>query len=140
MKVSKGEDGTKVFEYEAVSMEQEDIDQEWKIVQRKIIQYAVNPVQESNQIDEKTIKEDGTKSFRTKIVLSWIFCNLVLVVIFTNQLSLEYLFPRRTSAINPYLTFLFWSVAIISFIRALGSSIYMIQWYKEKKEDAALLL
>jgi chitin synthase len=130
----KGTDGTTEFEFE-YSTEQEDVDAEWS--ERKIMlsTYVNNPVVESSVTDDKTAKEDSTKIFRTNIVLSWIFSNMLLIGLFTNKVTLKLVFPHHQGSINPYLTFLFWSVAAISLVRAIGSTIYMAQWIKERKED-----
>jgi chitin synthase len=85
--------------------------------------------------DEKTKQEDGTREFRTKVVLFWIFCNMLLIFIFTNDYSLRLLYPQDVT-INPYLGFLFWSVAILSFIRFIGSTVYIVNWWGEKVSDA----
>ena len=118
-------DGSAVeFEIE-ISTEQEEVDAAWKSYSQRLANYKnfVEPTGDTR--DEKTIKEDGTREFRTRVVLSWILTNLILIVLFTNDFALELMFPNKSiGAINPYLTFLFWSVTVLAFIRFVGCSIF----------------
>ena len=127
---TKAADGRELFVFDALT-DQDDINEDWHLKVKKLKEYASNPVIESQG---ELSKEDGSKEFRTTIVLSWIFSNLVLVVIFTNDYSLQS-FNTGKQNVNPYLTFLFWSVAYISLVRAIGSGVYMYQYYGEKLSD-----
>ena len=122
--------------YNQVVTDQEVVDKEWT-TKRILMESYLKDTETAPpiSIDEKSAKEDAAKTFRTKILLGWIFSNLVLVCAFTNELSLKYLFPRHKDKVNPYLTFLFWSVTFLSLVRAIGSTIYMYQYYQEKKQD-----
>jgi chitin synthase len=91
-----------------------------------------------------TKQEDSCKEFRTGVVLSWILSNsllvtvnLIQIAIFTNSGTLSSLFPRKDGSVNPYLTFLFWSIAAISAIRFIGSVMYMFSYFADKRTDAA---
>lgn len=81
------------------------------------------PIKQSR--DPKTKQEDYYRAFRTRLVLSWIISNLVLVVIITNVTTFEWMgtFQARSTA---YLGFILWSVAGLAAIRFLGSTLYLI--------------
>ena len=119
-----GDDSTAEYEIE-ISTEQEEVDAAWKSYNQRLLDYRnfVEPTGDSR--DEKTRKEDGTREFRTRVVLSWILTNLVLIAMFTNEFMLELMFPNKSvGAINPYLTFLFWSVAVIALVRFIGCTVF----------------
>jgi chitin synthase len=117
-----------------VPTEFKEIDAAWKRFKKELEDSKTSKSVDHKPVNEKESNEDSTKEFRTKIVLFWILCNLLLVVLFTNSYSLNKLFPHQ-NGVNPYLTFLFWSVAFLSFVRFFGSAVYMIQWWKEKMVD-----
>jgi len=117
-------------------VEQQDIDQAWQEKQ-KVLKSYLYQAETPPPVDQKAVKEDAARTFRTKILIGWIFSNLLLIVIFTNELSLKYLFPRTSTSVNPYLTFLFWSTTFLSLVRAIGSTVYIYQVRKEAKEDRA---
>ncbi|KAI8902971.1 chitin synthase-domain-containing protein [Globomyces pollinis-pini] len=130
------DDGVEVYELE-VPTEEDDVNDAWNQTMKQIEYNKTHRTEGDNKRDEKTKKEDATKEFRTKVVLSWIASNLILIVIFTNPYSLNYLFKNTDiSVVNPYLTFLFWSVAGLALIRFIGCSVYMTQWWMEKVQDA----
>lgn len=123
--LKKNSDGT-TAEYEIeISTEQEEVDAAWKSYNQRLTNYKTHVEPTGDNRDEKTRKEDGTKEFRTRVVLSWILTNLILIVLFTNEFALELMFPNKSiGAINPYLTFLFWSVAALSLVRFIGCAIF----------------
>ncbi|KAJ3389593.1 Chitin synthase, class 2 [Entophlyctis sp. JEL0112] len=82
----------------------------------------------------KTDDDDFFKQFRTNTVLLWFFSNFLLVFIFTNGWVLQNI--TKAGSVNPYLSFLLWSVAILSFIRFLCSTIYIVGWMKEWTVDS----
>jgi chitin synthase len=116
----------------------------WKEFAKKLKEKP--PTAVSKPIDQAVMNEDSSKEYRTKVVLFWMFCNAALVIVFTNNTFLDMLFPRTQMGatgpnyVNPYLTFLFWSVAFLSFFRFVGSALYMSQWWKEKALDKAQAL
>jgi len=91
--------------------------------------------------DETTKQEDDKKNFRTNLVLLWLVCNLALIY-FIVKCSNQDWFKRIFNLTkyfestketredyennNPYLTFIFWSVAFLSLVRFLGSTYYLI--------------
>lgn len=79
--------------------------------------------------DASTKKEDYYRNFRTNLVLAWMFSNAFLIVFFTSQTWLNYVakhYSHGDKSINPYLTFVFWSVTGLSAFRAFGSIWYLI--------------
>jgi chitin synthase len=94
--------------------------------------------------DETTKQEDDKKNFRTNLVLIWLTCNLGLIIFMTKFFNIDFVnkvfgndkrdFIHRLIGANRddfnenpiYLTFIFWSVAILSFIRFVGSTYYLI--------------
>lgn len=82
-------------------------------------------VPEKQHRDAKTKQEDYYRAFRTRLVLSWIVSNLILVVVITNTTSLDFIgtFQARSTV---YLGFVLWSVAALAAIRFIGSTLYLI--------------
>ncbi|KAJ3271890.1 Chitin synthase, class 2 [Terramyces sp. JEL0728] len=128
-------DGTTIFQYKA--MDQTDVNTAWKAALKKVT--SPDNTEVVDKRDAKTKAEDATKEFRTKVVLFWVFCNVALIIFFTNTASLSHFFPNNYAdgdTSNPYLTFLFWSVAGLSLVRFIGSILYIFQWWAEKIADA----
>ncbi|KAI8877991.1 glycosyltransferase family 2 protein [Backusella circina FSU 941] len=75
------------------------------------------------EIDPKQKQEDYYRSFRTRLVICWIFTNLILVVVICTVDSFGKLgdFNDRS---NTYLAFILWSVAGLSCFRFIGSLCY----------------
>ncbi|TPX75810.1 chitin synthase [Chytriomyces confervae] len=82
---------------------------------------------------DDTTDDDFFKQFRTFVVVFWFFSNFLLVFIFTNP----WINGKITTAgdINPYLGFLLWSVAALSLVRFVFSTIYLMQWGVEYMQD-----
>lgn len=80
--------------------------------------------------DAKTKQDDYFRNFRTKTVLFWVFSNALLIVLLTNQQLINAVFTslsiQSTTSFNPYLTFIFFSVAALSLVRFIGSLTYLI--------------
>lgn len=102
-----------------------------------------NRVTDTQKRDAKTKQEDYFKLYRTRVVLLWLLCNGLVVSLMTNDAFSLWLLntvqrSKNTSQgqIHPYLTFIFWSVAILSFIRFCFSTAYMIQFSRETASDA----
>ncbi|KAF4439844.1 chitin synthase [Fusarium austroafricanum] len=76
--VTKGEKNEVVVE--EVEKEQEDIDSQFEQTVRR----ALAPFKEEEEI-EKADVEDGYKSFRTGLVVSWLFGNILLIVCITSD-------------------------------------------------------
>ncbi|KAJ3072201.1 Chitin synthase, class 2 [Podochytrium sp. JEL0797] len=80
-----------------------------------------------------TTDDDFFKQFRTNTVLLWCFSNFILVFVFTNGFILQAI--TKPGQVNPYLSFLLWSVATLSFIRFVCSTIYLVGWLREWASD-----
>ncbi|KAF5023976.1 hypothetical protein F66182_3962 [Fusarium sp. NRRL 66182] len=76
--ITKGEKDEAVVE--EVEKEQEDIDSQFEQTVRR----ALAPFKEEEEI-EKADVEDGYKSFRTGLVVSWLFGNILLIVCITSD-------------------------------------------------------
>lgn len=80
-------------------------------------------------VDLKQKQEDFFKSFRTSVVLSWVFSNTILIVFLTttevsNFLNIVVVLPDGSQE-NYYLVFILWSVAFLSTIKFVGSMLYL---------------
>ncbi|KAI8366232.1 chitin synthase 1 [Blakeslea trispora] len=75
--------------------------------------------------DSKQRQEDYYRNFRTRLVVCWIFTNLVLVIVICTIDNLGGLgnFDDRT---NVYLSFLLWCVAGLAAFRFIGSTLYRL--------------
>lgn len=81
--------------------------------------------------DETTKQDDEKKNFRTNFVLIWIFCNCALIVLMTNVLESDYVRDKLGIDVtyeknHPFLTFVFWSVCLLSGVRFIGSAYYLV--------------
>src|SRR5690606_26527769 len=111
------EDGTaKVIE--EADKPQADIDQALELtVKRALTPYK--PVVE----EEKTTLDDSYKSFRTKLIISWLFSNGILAVVITSENFDQFGFSqssdstKRTAA---YFRALLWATAALSLVRFVG--------------------
>ncbi|KAJ3327424.1 hypothetical protein HDU91_004387, partial [Kappamyces sp. JEL0680] len=114
------------FETDA-PIELSDINEEWRMTWMRF--------SSSEKVEEQKMvlkEEDKNQIVRTNVLLAWVFSNLLLVTFFTNNLTLQYFFPRHTGSVNPYLTFLLWSVTALSLIKAIGCSIFIFQTHKKR--------
>ncbi|CAG8810274.1 7964_t:CDS:2, partial [Gigaspora rosea] len=59
----------------------------------------------------KQKREDSRKSFRTKVVLAWVFSNIILITIISS------LGNSQASVIDGYMAFILWSVAGLAAFR-----------------------
>ncbi|KAL7939797.1 glycosyltransferase family 2 protein [Trichoderma chlorosporum] len=71
--VQKGEKNEVVVE--EIEKEQEDIDSQFEQTVRR----ALAPFKEEEEVEKKDV-EDGYKSFRTGLVVSWLFSNIILII------------------------------------------------------------
>ncbi|KAI8064971.1 chitin synthase 1 [Thamnidium elegans] len=83
----------------------------------------------------KTKQDDYYRGFRTRLVLSWIACNVILVAFVTSgnfQLFLPYTDKTKTleeiqnSVGVAYTGFILWTVAAMAAFRFLGSLLYLV--------------
>ena len=76
--VTKGEKDEAVVE--EIEKEQADIDSQFEQTVRR----ALAPFKEGDELEKKDV-EDSYKSFRTGLVVSWLFSNILLVVVITSD-------------------------------------------------------
>ena len=76
--ISKGEKNEAVVE--EIDKPQEDIDSQFEQTVRR----ALEPFKEEDEVEARDI-EDSYKSFRTGLVISWLFSNLLLIVFITTD-------------------------------------------------------
>ncbi|KAI8354001.1 chitin synthase 2 [Blakeslea trispora] len=117
VKAKKDQSGDLAVEVE-VPVEEKDINAAYIDAQVELTK-KIEP--EKSHRDAKTKQEDYYRSFRTRLVLSWIVSNLALVVAITNTSVITT--GDRSAA---YLGFILWSVAALSAIRFTGSTLYLI--------------
>ncbi|KAJ3275492.1 Chitin synthase, class 2 [Terramyces sp. JEL0728] len=130
--VTKGKDGKETVEVEMIT-DHKDINTNYEKFIKNLNEPRPN---ENKKRDANTKMEDYFKNFRTRVVLSWIFSNAIVIILMTNQYVLKaiqkpfLLNPidkgANTQTGNPFLEFIFWSVAGLSLIRAIGSFSYLI--------------
>lgn len=113
-------DGVETVEME-VPHEKEDTNETYNRILREL---AVRPEEKHEKRDATTKKEDYYKSFRTRLVLFWMFSNALLIIVFTLPDNMAFI--NFSNGVNPYLTFIFWSVAVLSLVRFVGSVLYLI--------------
>ncbi|KAI8909522.1 chitin synthase-domain-containing protein [Gorgonomyces haynaldii] len=135
-KAQKNDKGEQVFEVIIPDGEQET-SEAWKQYMKELAFNRDHPEDENGTPNFAVISEDNCKEFRTKVVLFWIFSNAILVILMTSDGFLSSVLHHDIDReVNPYLTFLFWSVAFLSLVRFIGSLLFIIQWWKEKVSDA----
>jgi len=112
--VSKGEKNEVVVE--EIEKPQEDIDQLFEQTVRR----ALAPYQEVEEAEAKDL-EDSYKTFRTMLVISWLFSNCLLAVVITsdnfNNVGLGQKTSDRTAA---FFRFLLYATAALSVVRFIG--------------------
>ncbi|KAL1924859.1 uncharacterized protein VTP21DRAFT_4513 [Calcarisporiella thermophila] len=111
---SKKEDGMQTVEV-AVPTEQKDLNADYDLAITELKRKVEAPKQ---QRDAKTKQEDYYRTFRTRLVVVWLLTNALLAVLVTLVASRDGLIA--------YFAFILWSVVALSFIRFLGSVVYLI--------------
>ena len=103
---------------------QKDIDETHDTFVREIL-----AKRKSIPVKKKTSKEDYFRSFRTRLLLFWILSNTLLIAVFTSDEIGSYMNINAVGDpdFNLFLTIIFWSVAIMAWMRFLGSICYKIE-------------
>jgi chitin synthase len=124
----------------------QDADSQWENVKKEVAKEAAGLRDRKESGPTSTQDDDFFKQYRTNVVIVWLVTNGLLCYIFTSPAVVAAIFPRQTAAsmmgttkrnsVNPYLTFLFWSVALLSFVRFICSTIYMFGWWSEWLADS----
>ncbi|KAJ3108971.1 Chitin synthase, class 2 [Phlyctochytrium planicorne] len=144
--VTKAKDGSAMAVVELPATADSDVDAEWEALRKEVDKERANLKDRSGPDDKpnaQTAREDLFKQLRTNTLLLWLFTNGLLVYIFTDPFIIKAMFPRTTAnaamskqAVNPYLTFLFWTVAFLSLFRFIFSTVYLVGWSFEGMETA----
>lgn len=112
--VSKGEKNEAVVE--EIDKPQEDIDIQFE----QTVKRALEPFVEQEEIEAKDV-EDSYKSFRTGLVVTWLFSNALLVVVITsdnfNSFGIGDTASTRTAG---FFKFLLYATAVLSLVRFFG--------------------
>lgn len=103
--------------------EQKDLNE---IYEEACLDLSKEFVPEKQHRDAKTKQEDYYRAFRTRLVISWIISNLLLVVIITNTTTFNDALGTYQARSAAYLGFVLWSVAALAAIRFVGSTLYLI--------------
>lgn len=120
--IKKDSSGHEIVEVEMPS-DQLDIDGAYRSTLNNIsIQRVRNKTPEKEPRPEIP-GEDYYRDVRTRVVLTWLITNLILVMIVSQIYS-----PTETSS-NKYLAFILWSVAALAAFRAVGSTWFLITKY-----------
>lgn len=117
---TKGADG-KGAVIEEIDKTQADVDSQFEQTVKRALAPYVPPVE-----DTKKTLEDSYKSFRTNLVLAWIFSNGLLVIGITSS-SVQTLGFTSTSTDRTAKFFyaLLISTAVLSFVRFIGALIFL---------------
>lgn len=122
----KGENGKDMMEIE-IPTAREDVDRMWAASRSAL---KIKAPEEKSHRDAETKQADHDRSSRTNVVLAWVGTNMLMIVVFTSQAFLNWVNTHietsQGSNFNPYLSFLFIALAILSAIRFTGSLLYLI--------------
>lgn len=79
--VKKNENGEQVF---LVNLPEDDEESSelWNGFKKNMILNKNSPAVDDSKSSGATLKEDNCKEFRTKVILSWLASNAILVIIF----------------------------------------------------------
>lgn len=119
----KADDGKHTV-IEEVDLAQADIDSQFEATVKRALSPYVAPKE-----DVKKTTDDAFKSFRTKLVASWIFTNVILAVIITSD-EFDWMFPpsmtsdKRTAQ---FFAALLWATAGLSVIRFSGCLVFLFK-------------
>ncbi|KAF8512708.1 chitin synthase 2 [Gautieria morchelliformis] len=122
----KDADGKELLEVE-IPTAREDVDSMWA-ASRASLRHPVP--QEKEHRDAATKLADHDRNSRTNVVLAWVGTNMLMIVFFTSTAFInwvrDHVAPAANTTFNPYLALLFISLAGISAIRFVGSSLYLV--------------
>lgn len=100
-----------------------DADELWHHAQADL---ARKPVEQKQHRSKAVKQTDQQQNFRTKFLLFWLGTNAALIIVFTSSFWDDFTQNDLHLTTNPYLSFLFWSLVVLSAIRALGSLTYLV--------------
>ncbi|KAH9906712.1 glycosyltransferase family 2 protein [Xylariomycetidae sp. FL2044] len=112
--VVKDEKGENAIE--EVDKPQEDIDSQFE----QTVKRALAPFKEEAEVEVKDL-EDSYKSFRTSLVIAWLFSNMALIVgVTSDSLNIFGIGGTTSDRTADFFTFLLIATAILSVIRFIG--------------------
>ncbi|CCH43582.1 chitin synthase [Wickerhamomyces ciferrii] len=120
--IKKDSSGHEIVEVEMPS-DQLDIDGAYKSTLNNISIQRLRNKQPEKEPRQPVLSEDYYRDVRTRVVLTWLITNLVLVM------AVSQVYSATETATNKYLAFILWSVAALSAFRACGSTWYLITKY-----------
>ncbi|QPH11800.1 Chitin synthase, class 1 [Epichloe festucae Fl1] len=101
---------------EEIEKEQEDIDSQFEQTVRR----ALAPFKAEAEVENKDV-EDSYKSFRTGLVVSWLFSNIFLVVVITSDNFNSFGIGKNASVRTAnFFKFLLYATAALSLVRFFG--------------------
>ncbi|KAG5978295.1 Chitin synthase, class 1 [Claviceps digitariae] len=101
---------------EEIEYEQEDIDSKFEYTVRR----ALAPFKAEEEVEKKDV-EDSYKSFRTGLVVSWLFSNIFLVVVITSDNFNTFGIGKSASVRTAnFFKFLLYATAALSMVRFFG--------------------
>lgn len=115
-KTEKGEDKSIIVE--EIDKPQEDIDSQFEVVVKRALKPFVPPI----ELEEKSL-EDSYKSFRTRLVATWMFTNALLAVAITSDTFDKFGFSSSDGATVRTVRFfqvLLWATAGLALFRFCG--------------------
>ncbi|PGH08776.1 chitin synthase B [Helicocarpus griseus UAMH5409] len=111
------EDDGKAAVIEEIDKPQADIDSQFE----STVKRALTPWVEPKVVEKKTL-EDSYKSFRTRLVISWLFSNGLLAVAITSEDVNKFGFTSRaTSRTTHFFQALLWATAALALVRFIGA-------------------
>jgi chitin synthase len=132
VKVTTLADGKKIATVSLPSTDRKDIEAAYVMNQLK--SNAIHKPTDKQSRDDATKQEDYFRQFRTNLVILWVLSNSLLIYIFTKDSIVNKWFKTRVGDvnINPYLSFIFWSVAAFGIFRFVFSFMYIAGFYTGK--------
>jgi len=113
-KTTKSDGKAKVIE--EIDRPQEDIDSQFEATVKRALKPYQAPIE-----DEKKTLEDSYKSFRTKLLISWVFSNCLLIVLITSDSVDSFGFGNKASVrTQKFFEILLYATAVLSVIRFIG--------------------
>ncbi|KAI5474977.1 chitin synthase, glycosyltransferase family 2 protein [Pseudohyphozyma bogoriensis] len=120
----KTEDGKEIVDVDIPTVP-DDIDALWLHMRKEI---ATPHVEVHKKRDVDTKKTDQYANIRTNTLLIYLGVNMLIVVFFTSSIWTNFLAAHSSSdpVTNWYLVGIFWSVAVLSAVRFIGSTLYLL--------------
>jgi len=106
---------------------EKDVDQVWMAMRKDL---SVKSVEAHEKRSPGQKQQDHMMNFRTNVVLAYLGTNMLIVLFFTSRFFLNWVRgvtgERGNANVNPYMRFIFYSVAGLALFRAFGTTFYMI--------------